>query len=460
MNSGNAGSAILYAQSHLCGSPMASIFRYATGLSAFRQYVDRIERLAQGLEAPSPVEWKQRLATCFDGEPGRVLRSSEGDRSWKQQGAYFTGARLANKLAKTVVEGTGRGLTYFDPACGVGDLFLAVARQLPILDTFEGTLADWGRQLAGCDIDAEFVRLAKARLVLLAAQRCHVRPNQQHLTLSGTFPGIVQADFLAQAKRVHRADAIIMNPPFGYTKAPVGCEWASGRVTSAAMFAERAVAEAREGTRIAAILPDVLRAGSRYARWRLAIDARGLVQGERPLGVFDQWADVDVYLLNFQKTNHGRAVSAIQPKPSRVRGVGKRFDVHVGAVVPHRHGQAGPKVSYIHARSLPAWGECTRIEGCRKFSGRLFERPFVAVRRTSSPTDKKRAVATLVLGNGPVAVENHLIVLLPKNASVSACRELMTRLQSNKTDDWINSRLRCRHLTTGVLAGMPWWCKP
>ena len=126
-------------------------------------------------------------------------------------------------------------------------------------------------------------------------------------------------------------------------------------------------------------------------------------------------------------------------------------------MVPHRHAEAGPLVAYVHARSLPPWTECTKIAENRKFTGRLFQPPFVTVRRTSRPGDKKRAVASLVLSDEPVAVENHLLVLLPRDGTASTCKQLLARLRSAKTDDWINRRLRCRHLTTAVLTDMPWW---
>jgi len=142
------------------------------------------------------------------------------------------------------------------------------------------------------------------------------------------------------------------------------------------------------------------------------------------------------------------------------RNNGRLTAVRVGPVVPHRHAEKGPLVPYIHARSLPSWSECTDIAESRRFMGRLFAPPFVAVRRTSRPDNGSRAVATLVLGNTPVAVENHLIVFLPKDETVETCRGLMQRLRSPKTDTWLNARLRCRHLTTRALAEMPWWYKP
>ena len=430
--------------------------------SRFHQYIEALEQVAQGRKVLSPVEWRQKLTTCLDGEPAQMLRR-ERESSWlRQQGAYFTSTKMATKLANALAVDADSRHVYFDPTCGAGDLLLAVAKKLPVADTLQRTLADWGQCLAGFDISPEFVRLAKARLVLLAARRCRVRPSNESLVQPCTFPNILEADFLSHSRRTHGADVVIMNPPFGYTRAPDECEWAQGRVSAAAMFAERAIQESHEGTRIAAILPDVLRSGSRYKRWRSMIDALGSIRGERPLGLFDRWADVDVYLLDFVKTadKHERAKVAAQASAQRSGGIHKRFAVHVGAVVPHRHRATGPLVQYIHARSLPAWGECQHIAENRQFSGRLFEPPFVAVRRTSSPNDRKRAVATLVLGKESVAVENHLIVMLPRDGTTRSCKDLIVRLRSGKTDDWINRRLRCRHLTTAVLADMPWWYKP
>lgn len=431
-------------------------------MKQFHQYIDEIEELIQKREVLTPVQWRRKMATCLDGEPGQVLRREVENVRLRRQGAYFTGARMAKRVANSLAIHSDSQNVYFDPTCGAGDLLLAVASKLPIADTLGKTLVDWGRCLSGCDISPEFVRLARARLVLLAATRCKAYPSDEGIVLSDTFPQVVEADVLSHSDSPHRANVVIMNPPFGYTRAPDGCEWATGRVNVAAMFAEKIIREARAGTRIAAILPDVLRSGSRYERWRNVIDSLGSVLGERPLGLFDRWADVDVYLLELLRTpdsgKKGRTLS--KPGARRSGGIGRLFAVHVGAVVPHRDEEVGSEVPYIHARSLPRWDEHDRIVEKRKFSGRLFEPPFVAVRRTSRPDDRKRAVATIILGEEAIAVENHLIVLLPRDGTIETCRDLMDRLQSPKTDKWINRRLRCRHLTTSILAEMPWWGKP
>jgi hypothetical protein len=77
------------------------------------------------------------------------------------------------------------------------------------------------------------------------------------------------------------------------------------------------------------------------------------------------------------------------------------------------------------------------------------------VRRTSSPSDPHRAVATVVLGKRPVAVENHLIVLLPKNKTLRACRQAMRLLRDDSTDKRLDRTMRCRHLTVEAVASLP-----
>ena len=350
---------------------------------------------------------------------------------------------------------------YDDPACGAGDLLLAIARKLPLRATFRQTIGDWGKRLGGCDISADFVRLAKIRLILLAARRLGLTPPFGLATLSDPFPSIVNADSLCPGRHRPAADVLVMNPPFGYANAPPDCQWASGRINLAALFVSRALRDARAGTRIVAVLPEVLRSGSRYVSWRALTRASASILAERSLGRFDRWTDVDVYLLHIKKTNDtGQRDNPTKGTTNPTGGIGRRFNLCVGPVVPHRHPETGPLVPYLHARSIPPWTECAHIEEVRRFQGRVIKPPFVTIRRTSRPDDGKRAVATLVLGDHAVAVENHLVVCLPKDGTIDSCRELIRRLRSPRSDDWLNKHLRCRHLTTRVLAQMPWCYKP
>ena len=423
------------------------------------QYVESILELA-GLRKPvSGLEWRKRLALCLDGEPGRILRERVPRIDLRRQGAYFTSYRLAKRVAKVAISQI-ISPKVCDPACGAGDLLLAVAQKLPLQPTFQDTLSEWGRLLSGFDISGQFILLTKARLILLAAKLHRIRPPFDSSLPLNPFPNIRIGNSLTPSQRMSDVDVIIMNPPFGYATAPADCDWASGRVNVAALFVDRAIRDLPEGSRVIAILPDVLRSGSRYVAWRESTRVSGSVLCEKPLGLFDKWTDVDVYLFHFEKNlNLNKSCAGFLPDRA-THGVGKRFSVHVGSVIPHRHAETGPHAPYINARSLPPWGELTTIKTRRQFTGRLFEPPFVCVKRTSRPDSSRRAIATLVSSSKPVAVENHLVVLLPKDGTVQTCRKLVRRLASPKTDRWLNTRLRCRHLTTSALSEMPWWYKP
>ena len=429
-------------------------------MEEFTEYVDSIHQLAAHTSSINPLEWRTQLDQCLDGGPYHALRLQSGPSEIKQQSAYFTGTKLAARVATTAMRDARPESLYYDPACGAGDLLLAIARKLPLAATFRETLDEWGARLAGCDISPDFVRLAKVRLTLLAAKRCGLAPPLDLTSDSDPFPHIVNADSLSPLRQPPSADVFVMNPPFRYASAPNECDWATGRVNLAAVFVARAIRDAREETRIVAILPEVLRSGTRYVSWRAMTRAAGSLLAERPIGLFDCWTDVDVYLFHFSKSPLKAASPTTAPDNTKlIGGVGRRFNVHVGSVVPHRHDETGPRVPYIHARSIAPWAECSQTLETRRFDGRLFHPPFVTIRRTSRPDDGKRAVATLVLGQRPVAVENHLIVCLPKNGSQETCRQLIRRLRSPRTDAWLNKRLRCRHLTTRVMAQMPWWYK-
>ena len=181
-------------------------------LEHFTEYVDSILELARPLEPMSAMEWRKRLAVCLDGEPGRVLREQVPQAQLRRQGAYFTGSKLARRLASTATACPPAARTYYDPACGAGDLLLAIAHGLPLESTFPDTLNAWGTRVAGCDISPDFVRLTKARLTLLAAKRFGVRPPFDPPALTDAFPSIVVADSLAPNRRIPSANVILMNP--------------------------------------------------------------------------------------------------------------------------------------------------------------------------------------------------------------------------------------------------------
>ena len=66
-----------------------------------------------------------------------------------------------------------------------------------------------------------------------------------------------------------------------------------------------------------------------------------------------------------------------------------------------------------------------------------------------------RAVGSIILGSNPVAVENHLIVVKPKRGGIKECEFLLNNLRNAQTKTWLDERIRCRHLTVGVLRELP-----
>jgi hypothetical protein len=240
--------------------------------------------------------------------------------------------------------------------------------------------------------------------------------------------------------------------------APADCKWAGGRITEAATFVIAALERARPGTEILAILPEVLRSGSFSNQWRKRVGQLAEIQLVQPYGIFDDCADVDVFLLRLvcrseiQELNPHVWTNIAAP---RTKTVADFFDVHVGRVVPHRDKESGPLRRYIHARNIAVWMEVSRISEKRRHEGRAYKPPFVVLRRTSRPGDPYRATATVILGTKPVAVENHLIVCEPHDKSADTCRDLMALLHTQRVNDFLDQRIRCRHLTVGAVREIP-----
>ena len=98
---------------------------------------------------------------------------------------------------------------------------------------------------------------------------------------------------------------------------------------------------------IAAVLPEVLRCGTRYARFRARLVDAGLAGRFTSRGRFDAWTDVDVFttLLEFGGVRSWQSPSTFSAT------VGDRFTVSVGPVVPHRHAHIGPWYRFACVRS-------------------------------------------------------------------------------------------------------------
>ncbi|RYD81042.1 MAG: hypothetical protein EOP84_11525 [Verrucomicrobiaceae bacterium] len=238
---------------------------------------------------------------------------------------------------------------------------------------------------------------------------------------------------------------------------PSDCKgWASGKVSLAAIIYLRSLESAENGQSISAILPDVLRSGSRYKRWRDEVQKLLSPTSFSIAGKFSDHADVDVFTLSGTKQEANNAsigwLGGQEPASATLDQVAT---VRVGSVVVHRLDGTGKLVPLLNTSKAPPWGAIKQIRGKIHFGGTTVRGPLVVVRRTSSPSDNTRAIATLVDSNQEFAVDNHLITILPLDKKLATCRKIVKMLSDSRTQNWFNTRIRCRHLTVGSLKEIP-----
>lgn len=430
-------------------------------LAPFQPYISRARTLAFGEVSYSSVADRFEIHGALNGEATSEIRKSIEIDIRRKYGIFFTGTSLARRAAAVVPQPFRTSLSISDPSFGAGDLLLAAARRLPLRASLATTIARWGQILVGWEIRPELVELAKIRLLLLARQRHrHTRCLRDDLRLEEMFPNLRCRDGLAGSlANYEKVGWTLLNPPFIDIEAAENCPWATGSVNAAAVFLDRVADHVQPGAIISAILPDVLRSGSRYGRWREHVLCKLKVERTRLVGTFDHLTDVDVVLATFRRLSATAAAgrSAWRTKARlETRGrLGSSFEITVGAVVPHRSPEFGPLRRYICSKGLPTGKEVRRIAGKRQFKGTVVLPPFVVIRRTSRPEDDPRLCATLILGTRPVAVENHLIVCRPTHGGVTVCRRLLSRLRAPEATRFLRDAIRCRHLTVGVLKRLP-----
>jgi hypothetical protein len=386
----------------------------------------------------------------LNGVPYKAFRQSISLENRRELGTFFSSPELARVVADALRTKMPEGGLALDPTCGIGDLLIAFAETLPVAASLAETLERWGHQLAGIDQREDLITMTKARLVALARARGGF--SNPIASLDALFPHIIVGDMFRETVLIAKADGILFNPPFGGVSEHHISNWGRGKLSAAAIFLDALLNARAPGSSIAAVLPDVLRSGSRYGRFRERITASGVSGSFRSHGRFDAWTDVDVF------------TSLLVPEPGALwagpfasgKVVGDRFKVRVGPVVPHRHEKKGKWQRFICAKTVPAWAQAFTPRASRRFKGTLFQPPFVVVRRTSSPSDRKRAAGAIIVGDKPVAVENHLIVLIPQDGHYESCAELLGVLGAEATTEYLNALIRCRHLTTGSVISIPW----
>lgn len=429
-------------------------------MNEFAEYVNELETLAkQYIDRTLSLELhREKLTSALDGGPNRALRKVVPLKKLQETGTYFTGDVLANLVLENFIEKSFSKLIY-DPACGVGDLLISAARQLPLLDNLTQTLKHWGERLYGYDLHPEFIRATKARLVLTALARGVQIDRNPMQNVDELFPNIHINDGLTTSINSLMPSWILLNPPFHPVKVSKDCQWAGGKVSAAALFLDKWISGSAQGTKIIAILPDVLRSGSFYKHWRENIISKALINKIEIYGKFDDLTEVDVFILYLtvdSKQNKDLSADWWETTTDTKNTVGDLFDISVGRVVPYRDAEEGPEYDYIEPKTLPKWETLKSISKRRKFSGKVTRPPFVVIRRNSRSDDKYRAVGTLIISSNPIAVENHLIILKPKDGKISTCNNLLDLLKSPEANSWLNQRIRCRHLTVPAIEQLPW----
>ena len=426
-------------------------------MKEFAPFVATLRDLDSLVKLGPGAATEAQLASALDGGAQRALRALVDGEKLKQHGAFFTGTRLSRHATALLASSLSPRSVVLDPACGAGDLLLAAAAALPRRRD-SGTLIDsWSQRILGRDLLPSFVEAARLRLTLLAKRQ---DPNCRLADMASSFPNIRTGCGLSDEGSFAQATHVVLNPPFTKVTAPNDVGWARGSVNYAGVFLDSCIGRARAGTRIVAILPDVLRSGWRYRAWRQSVlrrcDLSHVALGDQ----FDDCADVHVFLLSLVvRSDPKRSTPSANAwrAPRRTRNTLRdMFDLSVGPVVEYRHPHRGDWHPFLNAKVLEPWSTITHIDGRRRFTGRLVSPPFVAVKRTSRPEDQHRAVGSIVATSVPLAVENHVVILRPRDGSLSTCRRLLGVLADKDTTRRLNLTIRCRHLTIDALAQLPW----
>lgn len=430
--------------------------RMDRGESQVRGTDTTVHGTSRMVRATAPFQrYLESMRETVGVDPNDALTASLPTRVRRQAGAFFTSAALADTLVEPFKEELRAGARVVDPTCGAGDLLLAAARCFKVRRDPERRIEDWEKRIFGRDLFEEFVLSARLRMFRAA------QPNVEVPDLQGLFPGIKRGNSLEDVDAYNNATHILLNPPYTLVRAPSDCEWRTGRVSAAALFTEIVLKSAEPTTRIGAVLPDVLRSGSGYAKWRAMLGRIIDIKRVQVVGRFARWADVDVFVLHgvvrSQLGQRDAKTSWPSPKPSD-----DTLDMHaainVGSVVDYRSPRRGPWCAYLTVDNAAPWRTVsTEHLPHRRFAGRVIKPPFVVVRRTSRAGDSHRMVGTIVTGSRNVAVENHLIVIRPNVAAAANCEALLRRLKDSRTTEWLDERIRLRHLTVEAVSEMPWW---
>lgn len=385
----------------------------------------------------------------------RVLRDVLSIQDMRLAGSFFTGDELAQDLVAGFTTSISDSSVILDPTCGAGNLLIACSRQLSISKSLEITLRRWGKALRGYDLYPSFVEATKLRIILEAIDRgckadCSLEKALMLLSNINTADAMsLNPDDLSEITHA------IMNPPFSTWESPKRDFWKKGKVNAAAVVLEHYFRVLPQGTEISAIVPEVLRSGSRYDMWREFTESC-ISASVKIIGRFNSKTDVDVFTLQGRILESHGFIDWKISSYSNESTISDFFEVSVGRLVAYRDPEEGTEYPYIHPKNVPLWSTVSDFPERRRFKGTTINPPFVVLRRNSRPNDKYRAAGAIIIGKEPVAVENHLVIIKPIKETISECRKLLKHLKTKKINDFLNTRIRCRHLTVGAVKQIPY----
>lgn len=442
-------------------NPHAYLYlRCVTPHDAFLPYSSYNDELLELLnrEKASAEDHYAAVEAHLDGVAYQRLRRSVSIDARRKNSTFFTGTQLRERLISRYRGLISRGVSCLDPACGAGDLLIAVIKSLPKSWSLPRRLEYAERSIHGRERIPILAEVARNRLRLALKQSAVRWTRRESPPLSNVRAG----DGLSAETDYSNIRLVLLNPPFARTPLVEPQPWGDGLTSQAAPFTLDVLKRCDKNTKVAAILPDVLRSGSRYQKWREEVARIAKIESIEVVGLFDSWTDVDVFIAHFTVQERSRRkLSSIREwstgaGPNHARTLGQIASIAIGDVVPHRHKEEGVLVPYLTVHNVPV-GAVVKSAPLRRFSGRLHKPPFLVLRRTSAPTrtpGPRLAISVIDRQVGVAAVENHLIVVKPTLPGID-CHELAKLLQHESVTQWLDSRIRTRHLTKTALLDLP-----
>lgn len=415
-------------------------------------FIDHSFSLGQRIESLTPEE-RTRAVDLDDID--LVLRACLSIDEMRDAGSFFTGQKLASNVVDMLVTPITKESIVLDPNCGAGNLLIECSRKLAVQLFLSDTLKIWADVLWGFDIYHSFVESTKLRLIIEAMRRGAEKDCSLEEAMV-FFKNIKVLDAMTVTDGcLENVTHLVMNPPFSIWPSPKKHYWKIGKLNAAAIVFDYYLRAVPEGTAISAVLPDVLRSGSRYKCFRdfASQNFEGVC---KIWGRFNSKTDVDVFVLSGIKRKDVSGALPWFSSPLQKNPVlGDFYDVRTGPLVAYRDPEVGNEYAYFHPKNSPVWATVSKPTEFRRFSGTVVKGPFVLIKRTSSPTDKYRASATLINLNCFMAIENHMVVVTPKSGLLSDCIQLLKHLKADETNAFLNERIRMRHLTVGVVREIP-----